>query len=227
MFAAGITELGCMAHARRKFHDLPPEPDCCIGTRVVRGVVLLGTGRSTRRHIRQECAQPTARTSHRWLIAQRQRVQMVRPRHASSSIASNAGRARTRYLNDEDAPINNNWVGNQTRTRAFGRSSWLFALSLRGGQCGRHNEPDQVGAPERARSVCLSEGRAHATADAEKTIRSLCCCRIDGGNRRRYRHGSIRRTLMYIRLEDPLVAKRETHGSSQRSKKCVVEDRQR
>jgi hypothetical protein len=42
--------------------------------------------------------------------------------------------ALTRYLNDGDAPIDNNWVENQFWPRAIGRSNWLFAGSLRGGQ---------------------------------------------------------------------------------------------
>ena len=42
--------------------------------------------------------------------------------------------ALTRYLDDGDAPIDNNWVENQIRPWAIGRSNWLFAGSLRGGQ---------------------------------------------------------------------------------------------
>ncbi len=42
--------------------------------------------------------------------------------------------ALTRYLDDGDAPIDNNWVENQIRPWAIVRSNWLFAGSLRGGQ---------------------------------------------------------------------------------------------
>src|SRR5690606_10837913 len=38
--------------------------------------------------------------------------------------------ALTRYLNDGDAPIDNNWVENQIRPVALGRKNWLFAGSL-------------------------------------------------------------------------------------------------
>lgn len=42
--------------------------------------------------------------------------------------------ALTRYLDDGDAPIDNNWVENQIRSVALGRKNWLFSGSLRGGQ---------------------------------------------------------------------------------------------
>ncbi|SLT29977.1 putative transposase [Klebsiella pneumoniae] len=42
--------------------------------------------------------------------------------------------ALTRYLDDGAVPIDNNWVENQIRPWALGRSNWLFAGSLRSGQ---------------------------------------------------------------------------------------------
>ncbi len=42
--------------------------------------------------------------------------------------------ALTRYVDDGHVPIDNNWVENQIRPWALGRSNWLFAGSLRSGQ---------------------------------------------------------------------------------------------
>ncbi len=42
--------------------------------------------------------------------------------------------ALTRYLGDGDLPCDNNWVENQIRPIALGRSNWLFAGSLRAGK---------------------------------------------------------------------------------------------
>ena len=42
--------------------------------------------------------------------------------------------ALTRYIGDGDLPISNNWVENQIRPIALGRSNWLFAGSLRAGR---------------------------------------------------------------------------------------------
>jgi uncharacterized membrane protein YphA (DoxX/SURF4 family) len=42
--------------------------------------------------------------------------------------------ALTRYLDDGQVPIDNNWVENQIRPWAIGRANWLVAGSLRAGQ---------------------------------------------------------------------------------------------
>ncbi len=42
--------------------------------------------------------------------------------------------ALVRYLDDGHLPIDNNWVENQIRPWALGRSNWLFAGSMRSGQ---------------------------------------------------------------------------------------------
>ena len=42
--------------------------------------------------------------------------------------------ALTRFIDDGDLPADNNWVENQIRPIAVGRSNWLFAGSLRAGQ---------------------------------------------------------------------------------------------
>jgi len=42
--------------------------------------------------------------------------------------------ALTRFIDDGELPIDNNWVENQIRPIALGRKNWLFAGSLRAGQ---------------------------------------------------------------------------------------------
>ena len=42
--------------------------------------------------------------------------------------------ALTRFLDDGQLPVDNNWVENRIRPIAQGRASWLFAGSLRAGQ---------------------------------------------------------------------------------------------
>ncbi|MGB2883173.1 MAG: transposase, partial [Rhodoferax sp.] len=42
--------------------------------------------------------------------------------------------ALTRFLDDGQLPIDNNWIENQIRPVAIGRNNWLFAGSLRAGQ---------------------------------------------------------------------------------------------
>lgn len=141
-FAAGITELGCMAHARRKFHDLHVNNQSQIAAEalelfgalysVERDVAELPA--EERRQIRLERAKPITETLHRWLIAQRQRVPEGSGTARAIDYSLKRWEALTRYLDDGDAPIDNNWVENQIRAWAIGRSNWLFAGSLRGGQ---------------------------------------------------------------------------------------------
>ena len=42
--------------------------------------------------------------------------------------------ALTRYIDDGDLPIDNNWLENRIRPIAIGRKNWLFTGSLRAGQ---------------------------------------------------------------------------------------------
>ena len=42
--------------------------------------------------------------------------------------------ALSRYLDDGNLPIDNNWAENSMRPWALGRKNWLFAGSLRSGQ---------------------------------------------------------------------------------------------
>ncbi|MBG6071240.1 hypothetical protein IWX87_000987 [Polaromonas sp. CG_9.7] len=42
--------------------------------------------------------------------------------------------ALMRFLDDRQLPIDNNWMENQLRPVAVGRSNWLFAGSLRAGR---------------------------------------------------------------------------------------------
>ena len=42
--------------------------------------------------------------------------------------------ALTRFVDDAQLPVDNNWIENQIRPVAIGRNNWLFAGSLRAGQ---------------------------------------------------------------------------------------------
>ncbi|MDH2240272.1 IS66 family transposase [Pigmentiphaga sp. GD03639] len=141
-FAAGITELGCMAHARRKFHDLHASNQSQIAGQALELFgALYGVERDVadlpadeRQRMREERARPIAETLHRWLIAQRQRVPDGSGTARAIDYSLKRWEALARYLDDGHAPIDNNWVENQNRPWAVGRANWLFAGSLRGGQ---------------------------------------------------------------------------------------------
>ena len=142
LFEAGVTEAGCMAHARRKFHDLWANHSSQIAGEalrlygalyeVERDVAALDPGE--RHRIRQARAAPAADRLRRWLILHRQKVPDGSGTARAIDYSLKRWSALTRYLDDGNLPIDNNWVENRIRPIALGRANWLFAGSLRAGQ---------------------------------------------------------------------------------------------
>lgn len=142
LFASGVTEAGCMAHARRKFHELWANHSSQIAEEALK---LFGALYEVERQIqhldgdsrlavRQQQAKPAAATLHAWLLAQRARVPDGGATAKAIDYSLRRWGALTRYLEDGAVPIDNNWVENQIRPIAIGRNNWLFAGSLRAGQ---------------------------------------------------------------------------------------------
>jgi transposase len=82
LFASGVTEAGCLAHARRKFHELWVNHKSSVGEQALALFGRLyeierevaGLDAERRRTIRQEKARPVADALRTWLTAQRQKV---------------------------------------------------------------------------------------------------------------------------------------------------------
>ena len=142
LFRAGVTEAGCMAHARRKFHELWANHQSQIAEEALKLFgVLYAVERQAqeldaneRRQIRQQHARAAADALHAWLLAQRQRVPDGSATAKAIEYSLGRWKALTRYVDDGNVPIDNNWVENRIRPIAIGRSNWLFAGSLRAGQ---------------------------------------------------------------------------------------------
>src|SRR6202521_662042 len=144
LFNRGIIEVGCMAHARRKLHDLYADHRSEIAEEGLRYFAALyeieREGRELkldadgRRLLRQQRSKPAAEALRQWLT--RQRGQVPDGSATRKAIDYSLGRwaALTRYLDDGDLPIDNNHIENRIRPVALGRSNWLFAGSLRAGQ---------------------------------------------------------------------------------------------
>jgi transposase len=141
-FQQGITEIGCAAHARRKFFDLHATNKSQIAEQALK---FFGTLYDIERDIteldshercavRQERAKPVADALHKWMIGQRERVPEGSAIMKALDYSLKRWAALTRYLDDGSVPIDNNWVENQIRPWAIERSNWLFAGSLRAGQ---------------------------------------------------------------------------------------------
>src|SRR5690606_37739907 len=137
-----IIEIGCMAHARRKFHELHVNHQSELAEQAVTYIGALyeierevaDLSAADRQRVREKKARPLAYALQQWMLAQRQRVPEGSAIAKALDYSLKRWVALTRYLDDGNVPIDNNWVENQIRPWAVGRSNWLFAGSLRSGQ---------------------------------------------------------------------------------------------
>ena len=141
-FELGVTEVGCMAHARRKFHELWANHGSQVGGQALKFFgqfydverEISDSEPELRRQARQQRSRPIADALHQWLVQQRQKVPDGSATAKAIDYSLNRWAALTRYIDDADLPIDNNWVENQIRPIALGRNNWLFAGSLRAGK---------------------------------------------------------------------------------------------
>ncbi len=130
-----------MAHARRKFHELWASHGSPVGEQALKFFgqlyeverTVTDTDGAARLEARR-AAQPLADAHHQWLRQQRQRVPDGSATARAIDYSLKRWAALTRYLDDGDLPIDNNWVENRIRPIALGRQNWLFAGSLRAGK---------------------------------------------------------------------------------------------
>ena len=141
-FELGVTEIGCMAHARRKFFELHATNKSTLAEQALRYIQLLyeierevrDLEPDLRRRIRQEKAVPVMDMLHAWMLAQRDLVPEGSAISRVLDYSLKRWAALSRYLDDGAVPIDNNWAENQIRPWAVGRKNWLFAGSLRSGK---------------------------------------------------------------------------------------------
>ena len=111
-FELGVTEIGCMAHVRRKFFELHATNKSQIAEQALRYIQLLYEIESEVRDLVPEGSAISRALDYslkRWA-------------------------ALSRYLDDGAVPIDNNWAESQIRPWALGRKNSLFAGSLRSGK---------------------------------------------------------------------------------------------
>jgi hypothetical protein len=84
--------------------------------------------------MRQEKSQPLVQTLYEWLMLNRQKVPEGSATAKAIDYTLRRWKALTRFLEDGQLPVDNNWIENQIRPIAIGRNNWLFAGSLRAGQ---------------------------------------------------------------------------------------------
>nr|WP_313731663.1 IS66 family transposase [Pseudomonas sp.] len=132
-FELGITEIGCMAHARRKFFDLHAANKSQLAEQALHSIGGLyeverhakEMSDEARWRLRQETAVPIAEKLHEWMLAQRELVPEGSATAKALDYSLKRWVALTRYLEDGAVPIDNNQIENLIRPWALGRSNWL------------------------------------------------------------------------------------------------------
>ena len=155
LFGRGVIEVGCMAHARRKFHELHVTGQSLISIealelfqalyavereideRFEKNQSPMPRDAQIVRQVRQNKAKPVADKLYAWL--QQKRLGTTKNASITKAIEYCLKRwtALTRYLDDGSLPIDMRSTASQgaeMRPWALGRKNWLFAGSLESGK---------------------------------------------------------------------------------------------
>ena len=142
LFKSGVTELACLAHARRKFFDLYAANQSPIAqealVRIGKLYAIEQAGRDLdipqRQALRQREARPVLDALLAWLLATRKSVADGSGTAKAIDYSLKRWEAFFRYADSGHLPIDNNPVENAIRPIAIGKKNWLFAGSERAGK---------------------------------------------------------------------------------------------
>jgi transposase len=144
LFRSGITELACMAHARRKFFDLYKANQSKVAAEALKRIAGLydlerecteaGLSVEDRGRQRQARAKPVLDDLYAWLCTTRKTVADGSGLARAIDYSLRRWPALMRYADGGNLPIDNNPVENSIRPIAIGKKNWLFAGSERSGK---------------------------------------------------------------------------------------------
>lgn len=142
LFTQGVTELGCLAHARRKFFDLNEAQANPVAREALARIAALyaieARGRemsvAERTVLRQKESVPALDAMHAWLLATRVTVANGGGTARAIDYSLKRWTALRRYATHGALPIDNNPVENAIRPICLGKKNWLFTGSERAGQ---------------------------------------------------------------------------------------------
>ena len=136
-----ITQVACMAHARRKIFEVFEANKSPIAEEALRRIQELyvieaeinGRSADQRRAERQKHSKPLLDALHDWLREQRRRLSGKAPLGKAFQYAVSRWDALTRYVEDGRLSIDNNLAERLLRGIAVTRKNFLFLGSDRGG----------------------------------------------------------------------------------------------
>jgi transposase len=136
-----VVEVGCWAHARRKFVEAVKTQAALAHEAVVRIKALYAVEHeaksldsTARAALRQQRAQPLLAAFKDWLERQRREVVPKTPIAEAVNYALNQWTALNVYVTDGGLAIDNNTAERAIKPFAIGRKNWLFFGSDHGGQ---------------------------------------------------------------------------------------------
>jgi len=135
------TEVGCWAHARRRFYDaqLTDKDRALVGIGFIKKLyevddTIAKLPPSRRTEERRRLAVPILDTFKAWLDREDLVVLPQSPIAEAIGYARNQWGALTRFLDDARLKLDNNTAERQLRRVAIGRKNWLFAGSEDGAE---------------------------------------------------------------------------------------------
>jgi len=139
--AGNVLEAACMAHARRKFHDIHEIHPSPITTEALDRIGALygiereirGQTADRRREVRQARAKPLLDQLHRWFEQKLATLSAKSDTAAAIRYSLSRWRALTRYADDGLIEIDNSSAERALRAVALGRRNYLFAGADSGG----------------------------------------------------------------------------------------------
>jgi transposase len=142
LFGMGITELACLAHARRKFFDLHAANQHSVAAEALARIAELYQIESAAKHdsiderkiYRQQYAVPRLAAMQTWLELTRQSTADGSSLAKAIDYSLRRWPAIERYAASGNLPIDNNPIENAIRPIAIGKKNWLFAGSERAGE---------------------------------------------------------------------------------------------
>lgn len=142
LWAGGVIEQGCFAHARRKFYDLYVGNGSAEAAEALRRIgelyelekKLREASIAERAEMRAEHAVPRLEALYLWLQSTRARAADGSALAAALDYSLKRWQALSRYATRGDLPIDNNPIENAIRPIALGKKNWLFTGSEAAGR---------------------------------------------------------------------------------------------
>ncbi len=127
LMTQGVTEVGCLAHARRKFFDLHASNKSQIAQSALEQIAAIydiereikELPADARQRIRQERSKPLLDALHQWMAVHRQKITNGSTTAKALDYSLRRWGALTRFVANGHLPIDNNHIENQIRPIAM------------------------------------------------------------------------------------------------------------